>query len=64
MTFKLFEDVVLVQDVPEHKLHKGDVGTVVEEHSPDGYSVEFFDENGHTSDVVPLNEQYLRPTTC
>ncbi|MFO0793604.1 MAG: hypothetical protein U0586_06025 [Candidatus Brocadiaceae bacterium] len=30
MTYKLFEEVVLLKDIPEKKLEKGDVATIVE----------------------------------
>lgn len=44
MTYKLFEEVVLLKDIPEKKLKKGDVATIVEHHpvskGEDGYSLE------------------------
>jgi Domain of unknown function (DUF4926) len=44
----LFTQVALAQDLPEHKLKRGDVGTIVEhypmpETEEDGYSLEGFD---------------------
>lgn len=47
---KILEDVALVVDKPEHELHRGDVGTVVEvgwseAHQRRQYAVEFVDEN-------------------
>lgn len=30
MTIKLFQDVALVQDLPEHKLRAGDIATVID----------------------------------
>lgn len=43
MTYQLFEEVVLVEDVPEKGLLKGDVATIVEHHAvpdgEDGYSL-------------------------
>ena len=43
--------VALLMDLPQHKLRRGDVGTVVEvfagtEHHPRGYVVEFVAESG------------------
>lgn len=46
MPFKLFSQIVLAQDFPEHDLQRGAAGTIVE-HYPmtdreDGYSIEGF----------------------
>ena len=64
MDFKLFSDVVLVRDIPEEGLRKGDVGTVVERHNvaekETGYSVEFFDMLGKTIAVVTVPSSLLR----
>ena len=64
MTYPLFEDVVLLVDIPEEKLRAGDVGTVVEQHHvpnmETGYSVEFFDMLGNTVVVWTLSESQLR----
>jgi len=59
MTFKLFQQVALTRDEPEHDLCKGDVATVVE-HLPatpasggeDGYALEVFNAVGETIAVV------------
>lgn len=32
MIYKLFEEVALLKDIPEKKLKKGDVATIVEHH--------------------------------
>lgn len=67
MKFPLFEDVILLTDVPESNLLAGDVGTVVDEHSvPNmerGYSVEFFDMLGNTVAVITLPQSKLRRPT-
>lgn len=43
MAYKLFEEVVLLKDIPEKRLKKGDVATIVEHHpvskGEDGYSL-------------------------
>lgn len=56
--FELYQDIVLLRDLPEEGLCAGDVGTVVERHEVSGrepgYSVEFFDMLGHTVAVVTL----------
>ena len=44
---KLLDVVALTQDVPEHNLKRGEVGTVVEILSNgEAYEVEFSDDNG------------------
>ena len=44
---KLLDVVALTQDVPEHNLRRGDIGTVVEIPSNgEAYEVEFSDDNG------------------
>ena len=59
---KLLEAVALTKDLPERKLHAGEVGTVVELLGPDAYEVEFCNERGETyaefalrgGQIVPL----------
>lgn len=46
---RLLDVVALTEDVPERGLVRGQVGTVVEELSPDAYEVEFCDDEGRTS---------------
>lgn len=65
--FPLFEDVVLLVDLPEDGLAAGDVGVVVERHDvhglETGYSVEFFDMLGNTVAVVTMPASaFRRPT--
>lgn len=40
--------VALTDDLPESKLQRGQVGTVVEVLAPDVYEVEFSDNDGRT----------------
>jgi hypothetical protein len=65
--FTLYQDVVLLRDLPEEGLCAGDVGTVVERHDVPGreagYSVEFFDMLGHMVAVVTLPVSALRMPT-
>lgn len=61
--YPLFSQVVLTEDLPQHNLKRGEVGTIVE-HYPmaegeDGYSLEGFDVPEVTievaaSQIVPL----------
>ena len=63
MKFELFKEVVLQRDIPEKKLRKGDVATIVEYHpsntSEDGYSLEVFNALGDTIAVVTVAESEI-----
>lgn len=55
------DNVVLTVDLPEHRLKKGDVGTVVLLHDSRGYEVEFMTLGGETLAVVSLSRDQVRP---
>ena len=63
MKFKLFKEVVLLKDIPQKKLKKGDVATIVEHHpsdtSEDGYSLEIFNALGNTVAVITVSESEI-----
>lgn len=68
MTYELFTRVALKTDLPEHRLRRGDVVTVVEYHPgrPDqepGYSLEVFNAVGDTVAVVTVRECQIEPLT-
>jgi hypothetical protein len=67
MRNKLFEEVILLEDVPAKGLQKGDVATVVEHHpvphGEDGYSLEVFNVLGDTVAVISLPESAIAPLT-
>ncbi len=67
MTYQLFEEVVLLENVPEKGLLKGDVATVVEHHAvpdgEDGYSLEVFNVLGDTIAVIALRESAIASLT-
>ena len=67
MTYQLFEEVVLVKDITEKGLLKGDVATIVEYHpvsdGEDGYSLEVFNVLGDTITVLTLPESAIAPLT-
>jgi hypothetical protein len=67
MTYQLYEQVVLLEDVPDKGLMKGDVATVVEHHAvsdgEDGYSLEIFNVVGDTIAVIVLPESAIAPLT-
>lgn len=45
---RLLDTVALIEDVPERKLKRGEVGTVVEILAPCVFEVEFCDDEGRT----------------
>lgn len=58
---KISDLVALSEDLPEHSLLKGQVGTVVEVHSKDFYEVEFSDNLGKTYALLALKSSNLIP---
>jgi Domain of unknown function (DUF4926) len=57
---KLFDVVALVEDLPEHGLYRGQVGTVVEIHRPGHFEVEFVDLNsGDTYGLAPVRSDQV-----
>ena len=67
MTYRLFEEVVLLENIAEKRLKKGDVATIVEHHpvtdGEDGYSLEVFNALGNTIAVVTVSESAIEPLT-
>jgi len=58
---KELDSVVLTVDLGEHRLKKGDVGTVVMVHAAGAYEVEFVTFSGDTVAVVSLLPSQVRP---
>lgn len=56
---KLLDVVALTEDIPDHSLKRGLVGTVVEILPPDAYEVEFVDRDGQTYAMLPLRTDQL-----
>ncbi len=56
---KLLDTVALIEDLPERKLKRGEVGTVVEILAPDAYEVEFCDDEGKTYAMFALRADQL-----
>jgi len=56
---ELLDDVALLEDLPEHGLQRGQVGTVVEELAPGVFEVEFSDSEGRTYALLALNAEQL-----
>ncbi len=63
MKFELFTRVALKEDLPNYKLCRGDVATIVEYHpvknGEDGYSLEVFNAVGETIAVVTVAESQI-----
>ncbi|MFB2839648.1 DUF4926 domain-containing protein [Floridanema evergladense] len=62
MSFELFTQVVLKEDLPKYNLKKGNVATIVEhyprpEGEEDGYSLEGFE--GIVNDTVEVRESQI-----
>jgi hypothetical protein len=55
MKYKMLDVVVLERNLPEHRLRRGDCGTIVEIYEPDGIEVEFLEPSGYTRAVVTLD---------
>jgi hypothetical protein len=58
---KELDTVVLTNDLPEHGLLRGDLGTVVLLHGGGGYEVEFMTLDGETIGVASLRPDQVRP---
>ena len=56
---KLFDTVAILKDFPEHKVVKGQVGTIVEELQNGVFEVEFADKYGQTIASFAANETAL-----
>ena len=67
MKYKLFQQVALAKDIPEKKLRRGDVATVVDYHPTSGreagYSIEVFNAVGDTIAVTVVPESFLQDLT-
>lgn len=55
----MLDTVALLTDLPERKLKRGEVGTVVEVLAPEVYEVEFCDEEGQTYAELALRSDQL-----
>ena len=56
----LLDVVALVASIPEHGLHEGQIGTIVELFTDDAFEVEFCDENGRTVEELALYKHQMR----
>ena len=58
---KELDTVILTEDLPEHSLRRGDLGTAVLIHAAGSYEVEFVTLDGQTLSVVSLFPRQVRP---
>jgi hypothetical protein len=63
MRFKPFEQVALAKDIPDKKLRRGDLATIVDVHPKNGgevgYSIEIFNALGDTIALMVVPESLL-----
>jgi hypothetical protein len=55
----LLDVVALTEDLPQQKLYRGQVGTVVEILAPNVFEVEFSDDEGQTYAMLALRTDQL-----
>ena len=58
-TIQLLDVVALNEDLPQHRLIRGQVGTVVESLAPGVFEVEFSDDSGRTYASLALRQDQL-----
>lgn len=58
--FKLLDIVALTEDLPEHNLRRGQVGTIVEVYKGDeAFEVEFSDNQGKTFEMIGVEPHQM-----
>ncbi len=58
--FKLLDTVALTHDIPAAGLKRGDLGAIVELHSPAAMEVEFVAASGRTQSLLTLEAKDVR----
>ena len=58
-SIQILDVVALTGDLPERKLYRGQVGTIVEQLSDQIFEVEFSDDDGKTYALVPVGANQL-----
>jgi hypothetical protein len=68
MKFKEFQQVALAKDIPEERLRRDDLATIVDIHPRNGgeigYSIEVFNALGETIAVTTVAESVLEELTA
>lgn len=60
--YELYQQVVLSKSLPEYRLQKGDLATIVEiikKEDKTSYCLEFFDNDGNTLKVIIVDESEI-----
>ena len=60
--FEELDTVVLIRDIKEHGLKKGDLGTIVHVHNAKAFEVEFITTKGDTVALLTLTASDIRPS--
>lgn len=55
----MFDAVALLEDLPDERVYRGQVGTLVEELAPGVFDVEFADTGGRAYAMLALREEQL-----
>ncbi len=58
---KILDLVAVIEDLPEHNLRRGEVGTIVDEWKDGTFEVEFSDDTGEAYSFVALRADQLIP---
>jgi len=61
MTYRELDPVVLVRDIPDYDLRRGDLGAVVHVYGSSGVEVEFVRLSGLTQALITLQVDDVRP---
>jgi hypothetical protein len=61
MTYRELDPVVLIRDMPEYGLCRGDLGAIVQVYGTLGIEVEFVRLSGMTQALVTLRADDVRP---
>ena len=56
---KLLDAIALTEDLPQQRLRRGQVGTIVEELGPSVFEVEFCDNQGRTYASLALRAEQI-----
>lgn len=62
-TLKVLDTVVTTEDLSQHGVRRGRIGTVVELLAPDVYEIEFSDNEGRTYATLALHKTQLKRAT-
>ncbi|MFN0243495.1 MAG: DUF4926 domain-containing protein [Planctomycetota bacterium] len=60
MKLKALDIVVLRYDLPEHDMHEGELGAVVDVYEPNAIEVEFVEASGRTKALLTLDVSAVR----